>query len=179
MNVRLPTAKELEKLPMRAVVAYAARTARRVSAEFCGIVADDILDDALRLVEAVSTTDFIGEVDQASVVRASQRVVEAYVAAPASMKSIDKFYLVFCFVQAALAAASVIEAAANPENVCREMKRAAQQAELAVCPIKALSGEAASSAKKAARRDYEVLREKYGEHEEVVIGDAVDCFDSE
>lgn len=179
MNAPLPTAKELEKLPMRAVVAYAARTARRVSSELRGIVADDILDDALRLVDTVSTTYLIGEVDQASVIRAGERVAAAYAAAPDGMKSIDKFYLVFSLIQAALAATSAIEAALNPSSARHQMKSAAQEAQRAVRPIEALSSGAASAATEAARRDYDILLRKYGEHDEVVIGDPIDCFDDD
>jgi hypothetical protein len=179
MNAPLPTAKELEKLPLRAVVAYAARTARRVCAEFRGIVADGILDDALRLVKSVSTTPFIGEVDQASVIRASERVVAAYEAAPAGMKSVERFRMLFSLVQAALAAVQALEAGANPRNARHQMERAAQAAERAVRPVEELSGGPAGKALEAARRDYDILLRKYGEHDEVVIGDPVDCFDDE
>jgi hypothetical protein len=176
MNGSLPTAKELEKLPLRAVVAYAARNARRVSAEFRGIVADDILDDALRLIDTVATTHLIGEIDQGSVIRASERVVAAYEAAPAGMQSGQKDLLVFSLVQAALTATSVIRAALDPTNARHERKRAARQAELAVNPIRYLSTGAANAATKAARRDYDILQQRCGEHDEVVIGDPGDCF---
>lgn len=176
MNAPLPTVKQLEKLPMRAIVAYAARTARRVSAEFRGIVPDHILDDALRLVESVSTTHLIGEVDQASVIRASERVVAAYVDAPAGMKSQEKNRMLFSLVQAALAAIHALEAAVDPSNACYQMKRASEAAQRAVRPIEALSSGAASAASEAARRDYEILLREYGEHDEVVFGDPVECF---
>jgi hypothetical protein len=177
MNASLPTAMELERFPMRAVVAYAARTARRVSAEFRGIVADDILDDALRLVDSVTTTHLLGEIDWASVVRASERVVAAYDAAPAGMQSIEKDFLMFSVVQAALAAMHALLAAADPSNARHQMKRAATAAQRAVAPIQALSSGAASSAREGARRDYEILLQEYGEHDEVIIGDPVSCFD--
>jgi hypothetical protein len=176
MKAPLPTAKELEKLPMRAVVAYAARTARRVSLEFRGIVEDTIIDDALRLIDSVWTTDLISQIDPASVIRASECFVAAYEAAPAGVKSVERFRLLFSLVQAALAAMHALEAAIDPSNARHQMERAVQAAQRAVRPIEVLSNGAASAVREAARRDYDILLEKYGEHDEVVIGDPVDCF---
>lgn len=179
MYVRLPTTEELELLPLRAVVAYAARTARRISTEFRGIVPDDLLDDALRLVDSVSTTHLLGEIDRACVVSSMQRVVAAYAAAPASMKSVEKFRMLFSLVHAALCAMYVLIAVANPSNARHQMKCAAQAAQRAVRPLEAAPCEIASVMIHAARRDYEILLLKYGQRDEVVIGDPVDCFDEE
>jgi hypothetical protein len=176
MRTSLPTANDLEKLPLRAVVAYAARTARRVSAEFRGIVADDVLDEALRLIDDVTTTHLLADVDAVSVVRASECVVAAYEAAPAEMQSTRKNYLVFSFVQAALAATSVIEAARGPSKAWHQRKRAAREAQLAVDPIRSLEGEAAIATFKSAREDVDLLVGNYGKHDEVVIGPPIDCF---
>lgn len=178
MNSPLPTVKDLEKLPLRAVVAYAARTACRISAEFRGIVADDVLDDALRLVDIVSTTHHLDEVDPASVIRASERVVAAYESAPASLQSVEKFRMLFSLVHAALAAMYALLAAVDPDNARHQMERAAQAAQRAVRPIEALNSEAASAASEAARRDYDILLREYGEHNEVVIGTPIECFGS-
>lgn len=177
MNASLPTAEQLEKLTMRAVSAYAARTAHRVSAEFRGIVADDIIDDALRQVDSVSTPDLIGEVDHASVIRASERVVIAYEAAPAAMKSIERFHLLFSLIHSALAAMYVLFATDDPSNARHQMKRAARAAQRAVRPINFLGSEVVSAMTEAARRDYEILLQEYGEHDEVIIGEPVNCFE--
>jgi hypothetical protein len=177
MNDSLPTVKELEKLPLRAVVAYAARTARRISSELRGIVADDILEDALRHVETVLTADLIGEIDQASVISAGERVAAAYADAPASVKSPQSDLKVFSLVQAALAAMYAIEGACDPSNARHQIKRAAQAAQRAVRCIQALDSSVASVVGEAARQDYNILLRKYGEHDKVVIGDPIDCFD--
>jgi hypothetical protein len=179
MNVLLPTAEQLEKLPMRAVIAYAARTAHRVSSEFRGIVADDILDDALRQVDIVSTTHLLREVDPASVITANERVIAAYVTAPASMKSVEKFQLLFSLVHAALSAMNVLLAVANSSSARHQMNRAAQEALRTVRPLETATFETASAMIDAAKRDYELLLRKYGEHDEVVIGDPIDCFDED
>ena len=164
MNPTLPTAKELEKLPMRAIVAYVARTARRVSQEFRGVVADETLDEALRLIESVSTTDHIGKIDPAAIFRASERVVAGYDAAPDYLKSTPRFRLLFSLVQAGLAAAHAVEAVLDPNNAGHQIKRAALAAERAVRPIQGLNSVAAGAAREAARRDYELLFLQFGEH---------------
>jgi hypothetical protein len=128
------------------------------------------------LIESVTTTDLICEIDQVSIITSAERVVEAYEAAPGMVKSIKKFFILFSFVQSALAAANVLEAAANPDRTCSKMKRAASAAERAVQPVDALDTKAAISAVEAARQDYEILLAAYGKHDEVIIGKPVDCF---
>jgi len=179
MSTPLPTAEELEKLPMRGVVAYAARTARRLSSALRGVVADDILDQLLRLVDTVSTTNLIGEVEQHPVAIAVQRLAEAYAAAPSGMTSRETFRAVFSLTHAALAAMHAIEAAVHPARARHEMKSAAKEAQRAVRAIEALENTAASAAAEAARQDYQMLVRVYGEHDEVIIGDPLDCFDRE
>ena len=177
MNPPLPTAEELEKLPLRAVVAYAARTTRRLSSALQGVVPDEVLNDALRLVDVVSAAKLICGVDQVSVITAAEHVAEAYAAAATDVKSLEKFRIVFSFIHAALAAMHAVEAAANPERARHEMNLAARAAERAVRPIDALGDISSRAAAEAARQDYDVLLRVYGEHDEVIIGEPVDCFD--
>ena len=177
MTGRMPTAQDLEKLPIRAVVAYASRTARRLSSKLRSVIADDILDDALRLVDSVSMSYSIGDVDAASVLRASARVVEAYSAVPEEMKSLEKSRIVFSMVEAAQSAMRAVEAAADPANARHQMKYAAGAAQRATRDFAALD-EGAAAAAEAARRDYETLLAAYGEHEEPMLGDPVHCFDN-
>jgi hypothetical protein len=183
MNASLPTANELEKLPMRAVAAYAARSARRCSSGLRGVVADDILENALRKFDTVATTEFIGDVDPASVASASGRITEAYSSAPDDVKSREKACVVFSLMEAALTAMRVLFAATDPTNARREMRSAARSAERAVrSAIRADPGigardrsDAAATAD-AARQDYELLLREYGEHDGFVVGDPVVCF---
>jgi hypothetical protein len=177
MTVSLPTAAQLEKLPLRAVVAYAARNARRLSSELRGIVADEVLDRVLQLVESVSTIDPIANVDKVSVIRAAERITGAYADAPNSLKSLKRFRIVFSLAHAATAAAFAILAAARSGNASFERTIVAQEAQYAVHPVEALSRKAARAAMAAARYDYDVLLRKYGEHEEIVVGEPVHCFD--
>jgi hypothetical protein len=176
MGVSLPTAEQLEKLPLRAVVAYAARTARRLSSRLRGVVADEILDDMLWLVELVSTTDLISEVDKTSVIQAAERVAAAYADAPSSLKSLEKFRIVFSLGHAAEAALFALLAATEPVYASDNRKLAAEEAYHAVRPVGALSRRAANAAMEAARHDYDILLREYGEHEGIVIGEPVQCF---
>lgn len=177
MNSALPTAEQLEKLSLRAIVAYASRAARRISLELRRIVANKVLDDALTRLETVMTTDSIGQVDQAAMIDASARVVAAYQDAPAEQKSVKELSMLFSIVQAALAAMHVVQAATNPLNARGQMQRAARAAERAVYPLAALRPDAAAIATDAARRDFETLLREYGEHDDVVIGDPIVCFE--
>jgi hypothetical protein len=179
MNAPLPTARELEKLPLRALVVYAARTARRLSQDLRGVVSDEILDDALRLIETVSTAEPLGVVDKAAVIRAAERVAGAYADAPDDLKSAERFRIVFSVGHAAETAMFALLAATDPSGAPHWLKDAADEAERAVRALEVLGGGGASAAREAARRDYDILVRKYGKHEEVVIGDPVDHFEDE
>jgi hypothetical protein len=161
MRIALPTVKDLEKLPLRAVVAYAARTARRLSSELRGIIADEILDNALRTIEAVSTTDLIAAIDNASVIVAAQRVAAAYADAPATMKSLERFRIVFSLIHAAEVAMFVLLAVSNPRSAGHQMKRAAKEAHRTVAPIAVLSSKVGGLFADAARHDYDILLSQY------------------
>jgi hypothetical protein len=173
----LPTAEELKRLTMRAVVAYTARTARRLSSAFRGLVPDQVVDDALRYLEHVAVANSVHDINQAEIIHAAERLVAAYEAAPDNVKSIKKFYIVFSFVQAAVAATHAVEAFQHPEKAEYEMRQLVSAAEHAIRPIRALEESAAASATEAARNDYAVLIKLYGSHDKVEFGEAIDCFD--
>jgi hypothetical protein len=157
MNVALPTIEQLEKLPLRAVVAYAARNARRLSSELRGIVAEEVLENVLKLVESVSTTDPIGDVDKPSVIRAPVRIAGAYEDAPDGLKSLKRLRIVFAICHAGSAAAFALMAAADSVNARFKRKVAAEEAQLTVRPIEVLRRKAAYAATQAARQDYDLI----------------------
>lgn len=177
MNPSLPVAGELEKLPLRAVVAYAARTARRLSSELRGVIPQETLEDALGLVDSVAKASRIDRLDKASIIQGAERVVAAYAAAPSAMKSPATFKLVFSVLHAAEAAMFALLAAEDPSDPPNWRKDAADEAEQAVRCIRALSGPAATSATDAALLDYNVLVREYGQHARLVVGDPICCFD--
>lgn len=161
---------------MRAVVAYAARTARRLSWQLEGIVPQDLLEELLGAVDSVWMTCCTDDAYVRRLVGGVQRIVTAYSTAPAGMKSLSKFRILFSLVHATFAAMDAIQAAAAPARASHRMKRLARAAHRAVRPIHALTNSALRAALSAAREDYEILLKRYGEHEEVTVGDAVDCF---
>ena len=175
MTRPLPTANELERLPLRAVVAYAARSVRRLSAELRGLVADDIVENVLTQVDAVCTYYFLGELDQSALYSAAADVAGAM----STITPPAKIIIGLSLTRLATAASMVIEAAEDATRADRCMARAAKRAEKAVQAIKALDDAAAATASAAAREDYEILLREYGPQNEVVIGDPVDCFDGE
>ncbi len=179
MKAPLPTAEQLERLPIRALVAYAARTARCASLQLRGIVADDILDTALRLVEAVSTTRLISEIDPVSVVCAGERVAASYANVTIAKKSAQRFRMVLSVVQATLTAMYAQLAIENTDGSRHQMARAAEAAQRTAHPIEYIRGKTGTAARKATREDYAILFRRYGEHRQVVIGEPVDCFEEE
>ena len=179
MNFRSPTFEELERLPLRAIVAYAARAARRISSELRGIVADQLIDDLLRLVETALDAESMAGGDKALTVVAAERIIAAYIEAPADAQSREKYLVVTFLVQAGLAAMYAVLAVENSSNARHHIRCAAQCAQHVVNPIRSLGGKMADSVTQAARRDYDILLREYGEHKEVVIGGPVTCFDAE
>jgi hypothetical protein len=176
MNPTLPAAKHLEKLPLRAIVAYAARTARRLSSELRGVVADVILDHAMDLLANVAMALPFEEVDKVSVMHAAAQVAAAYADAPAALRSVERFRVVFAIGHAAEAVMFAVLAASNPDKARRLMESAALEAERATRPIEVLDSAASAAVTRATRQDYEILLRRYGERDEVVIGEPIDCF---
>lgn len=176
MTVSLPKTSELEKLPLRAIVAYAERVARRLSIELRGTIADDILDDAFRLIHKVCLNE---DVDANAVMCGAQRVTSAYAATSGEATSNAQFRIVFSICHAAMAAMNALLAAENPTRIIYYAKRTAIEAERTNRAIESLSIEAACTAKADAIRDYEALLGEYGEHEEVILGNPVRCFERE
>jgi hypothetical protein len=173
MSVALPTVEQLAQLPLRAVVAYAARNAQRLSVELRGVVPNESFDKLLDLIASVSTTD-VNELDWGSVIRAAEELAAAYAAAPAPSKSLAKLRVVFALGHAAETAMFAILAARNPKFA----RDAAEEAHQTVRHIGAIFPRTAvEAAKKAARQDFNDLLREYGAHAKVVIGDPVRCFD--
>ena len=129
MTESLPTADQLEKLSLRAIVAYDSRNARRLSMVLRGIIADEVLDEALQRASAVSTSPLIEQLDEAEILYAAARVVEAYEVAPSEMTSLTRFRAVFSITDAALAAMSAYEAVVTDSvRAAKHRKYAAQRA---------------------------------------------------
>src|SRR5262249_23999996 len=112
-------------------------------------------------------------------IRAAERLAAAYSGASDSMKSVEKFRIVYSLGHAAETAVFAILAATDRVNAGDNRKLAAEEAVHAIRPIKLLSNEAAVAASEAALQDYDLLLREYGEHEEVVLGEPVVCLCAE
>ena len=175
MNAILPTSEDLTKLPLRAIVAYAVRTARRISFELRGVVAEHLMDELLCLVETALTTESIAGADKTLVLVAADHVAAAFTAAPVSVQSAEKALLIFSLVQASLTAMHAVLAVEDSKNARSHAKKAAECAQKTASPIKSLGNE---TALQAAQQDYASLVRAYGEHDDIVLGEPVHCFDT-
>ncbi len=176
MSRDLPTATDLEKLPIRAVVAYTARTARRLSSELRGVIADHAIDGLLSRIDGVCAVYLLTSLDEADIVSAAADVIGAMSQSQAPQ---DKHVIASSLSRSAMAATMAIEVANDPTRARRCMSYAAKQAEKAVRAVRVLSSEAAMAATDAACHDYAILLNAYGEHDEVIIGNPIDCFNDE
>jgi hypothetical protein len=159
------------------MVAYAARTARRLASELRGIIGDESVDHLLKLVEQVTTWEPMDKLDKESLPRAAERVATTYAAAPEGSKSLNAFRLVFSLGHAAHTALFALLAATDPQYSDSNRRSAAEEAFYAVRAIEALPAQAHEEARDAARHDYEILLREYGEHQQVVVGHPVVCFE--
>jgi hypothetical protein len=172
MNETLPTSKDLEKLPLRAIVAYAARTARRVSTALRGLIPDEVLDNVLDRTDQVFQTPFLSDIDLSSL---SYAVADLYGALSKTRNAGDGHVAGLCISRSATVAKELVGIGLDPWRANSHVCRVANKAELAVSTIDVLY-KGATEAIAAANRDYEILLNTYGVHEQAIIGDPVDCF---
>jgi len=169
----LPKAKSLEWLPLRAVAAYAARTARRLSIELRGLISDDVLDNVLDRTDQAHSTPFLSEIDISQLMNA---IADLYDELKVLEHTHVNAHLAgLCIARSATVARMLVDAGLDPTRAKYHMGRAVKKAEKSVSAIDSLSSGAAA-AREAACRDFEILSKEYGLHDDVVIGDPVDCF---
>jgi hypothetical protein len=163
MSAEIPDAQELGKLPIRALIAYAARAARRASGELRGVLPAEVLENAIRVAEAVSTTEEMAATDASGAVSAGHRVAKAYADAPSVNRSASRVRAVFRLVQATLATYWALRAASSPPAGARALlARAASSAARSARPIRPTDTRTAAGHASAARQDYDSLLREYG-----------------
>jgi hypothetical protein len=172
MSLPLPTSHDLEGLSFRALVAYSARGSDRVSFQLHGIVDRDLVDELFARIVAVCTTYFVSQLEESDILGASQRLTAAMIAAHSPEKAVYASSLRLSGMVACMA----IHAANEPARAQRCMTRAARWAEMAVSITEFLGNEARAAATKAARSDFLMLQREYGVHNEVTMGDLIECF---
>ena len=170
----LPTAGQLQRLPLRAVAAYAARAARRARIALVGVMGDEIIEEALSIVEDVASAARIDQLDSASAALAASRVAEAM----GGLNTAHERRASLCICAAARTAYAILQAADQPARTQHYAAYAARSAH-SVANSTDLLGEAMGiTAAKAARADYEMLLRTFGECESVHFGEPMDVSDS-
>jgi hypothetical protein len=167
----------LQRLPLRAIAAYAARAARRVEPRLRGAIDCDIIEHAVSLLENVASSEHLDRLDVASALLAASRAAGAAVAAPAML---EIHLAANCITGAAMTAYHILESTLEPpERVERHAAYAADAAEwMAACADDVLGELGAGAADAAAQKDYEILLKTFGEHDVVTIGDRIDLSET-
>lgn len=174
----LPSAEQLQRLPLRAVVIYAVRSARRVLPALPANMDDCVVEEALMLAEAVTSTESLQRLDPSPIHLATARVLEAFlVQKELEERRPGEIRAVLSINSATRAAAAVLSAACEsdrPDRVARHAAYVARAAEATAGRVDILGETMAAAANVAAARDYEILLKTFGEHEPSVIGDPID-----
>jgi hypothetical protein len=170
-----PSAEQLQQLPLRAIVAYAARSAKRIAIVLRGVLPDEVINDALDKAELFVTQDCINPSDAEAVLLAASRVASA--SSELRSKSDSVAYAALSVFAVATACGFAIAATTGTEQSRAYRNWAAFHAASAASFAKALEESAAQAALTASATDYETLLAEYGEHEEVIVGKPIHCFD--
>jgi hypothetical protein len=166
----LPSAEQLEKLPLRAIVAYATRAARRVSVILRGQAEYVIVNETLNLTESIVSSDASREISAASLMAAAARLA----AMSATLREPQKVLAAMSVRAAARAAYSAIQAISDTSRSDYYARHAARAAATAARAIDALDEVAARAARERTRLDFEVLLQRFGEQHSVTFGQSFD-----
>lgn len=174
MSELVPTTEELQRLPLRAVAAYAVSSARRVAVHLKDLMSAEVLNDALARSEAILRMSDLPNADRSSLLYAVSALYGS-LSTRDNDPSRDWIGPCLCLARSARAVDCLAEAGRDPSKAMKQMERAARFAEAAVRPVKGLRiGEATIG--ELVRRDYGLLVTKCGWHEDVVMGDPDLCL---
>jgi len=168
----LPTAKELEQLPLRAIAAYAARSGRRHSIELRGTISDELIDNILDRIDAAWQSPTPEDADLSSLFYA---VADLYQALSAMLDHSVVVLISIGISRSASVTSDLVQAALDPSRIERHLRHAAKQAEKSVGVVDLLP-HGNAEAITAARHDYILLKDRCGLHEQPAIGEPLDCF---
>jgi hypothetical protein len=172
----LPRAEQIERLTLRAIAAYAARAARRGSVVLRGAFEDELIEEPLRMTEKLAS---VRDLDQSDAV-ASALVTARVAQAMGALTTPQAKLAALCLTRAAGVVRCVLAAAppSSPEWAPHYIARAAREAaKIPDTAARALGEPAATEAIDAARSDYEILLEEFGEHQDIVLGEPIDLSD--
>lgn len=172
--VSLPRADELARVPLRAMVAYAVRAARRVFPVLAESGVEENTENGLMFAELVVSNAQIHEIDLVRPLRTFAKLAEAK-----CIRSPEDAIAAQCVRSAIWAAYNSVEymKATNRQEHSRAVtfaERTAVAAARAGRQVVALEEPIRSNAISATIRDYENLRDLFGESDEVRLGEPID-----
>jgi hypothetical protein len=165
-----PASEQLQRLPLRAVVAYASRAARRISASLKGYIPANLIEDTLAVADRFVRESEISADDMVTVLDAAGKVMAA--AGQLHHPDPEVSRMALSVFAAGMATNYAIQAVFDRPS--RYIPRAAKEAALAGRLADALEEPAATAALDAASRDYELFVAAFGEHDGLVVGDPFD-----
>ncbi len=170
----LPTADQLQRLTLRAIAAYAVRSARRGSAMLRGTIQDAVIETPLHLAEQLIASRVVDQ----SAGYASAAAVAVVAKSMLNLDSRELKQAALCLTRVAMTTVFISHAIYNlagSKAARREIAMAADEAaRCARNSVDALGDAAAIVTAEAARADYEILRKHFGKHQDVVLGEPID-----
>jgi tryptophan 2,3-dioxygenase len=179
----LPCAKDLVKLPIRAVVAYALRFARRLSWNLRNNNAYKTIEKALALAEQVVSSNSLEKIDTASILMAGANVLDSF----SSFQSQQDQIIALAVIRVVTIASLALDAAMYSTDsrftkynidIHYDQMQVAHSAEAVAHLAEAIANIDIYNSIISAKRDYEYLLKTYGEHETIIIGDPIDISDN-
>jgi hypothetical protein len=176
MKRYLPLDVELEALTLRAVVAYAARSTRRICADLVPEVGESALAACFLPIECFLHASDFEPLEPSLCLEAIQKLLETYSSADSGDWSARRLSMVLSILQCALACEYALQGARKTRSLHETSKKVIHSAQRAVSPIIRLGEPAHSSLVVAARDDYDILFQHYAKHSESEIGHPINCF---
>jgi len=165
----IPNAEELGRLSLRAVAAYALRTARRVAGHFWDQLDEHTVRDALSACEAVISTDALDSLDAGLPLECASRLLDGGIASDTDASRTAATSISSC----AITAHFVLQAACTKEStaIVRDALHATRAATRTVQrAVRAFSGTDAVTVAEGAISDYETLQVTFLKDQVGVVG---------
>lgn len=170
----LPTAEELKRLSLRAIVAYAFRAACRVRPMLRDSVEDEIIEKALSFGGQIVSAESFDHLNIAQAVDNMADITAATIELePLALRIAARSIRLVAW--GAYMVLNVIDSASSSERRLRDLERAAKASAAAGRAVCALDEPFRSRAIAATRRDYETLLKEFGVHEEGQMGEPIDA----
>ena len=172
MPIHPPTAEQLQLLPLRAIVAYASRSARRPAKVLLdGVVAEEV-DTLLGVADRFVVCRDSQPSDVLAALGAASDVARAASSLP--RESVDAWLAAAAARSVAMTMYSVVQWMLRLKPACACASKAASYAVGAAEAADILEEPAATAARQAALRDYECFVKAFGIHDNVILGEPFD-----